>query len=247
MQFLDPDKNPINCSQFLEIYEPYYYLSGPTYKERLTTKHQAAPYVEKVMREYLEKAGTAKLGGDIGVDELKFILGWKKRLIKRVPSQKKQKIVYDPVWKNSNRDRAGRDFTKDMNHLVEDMEAFNHTVQSSQIEKTFNFASNKKRYPYMTPTLLLTIAAFLSRGRYPIYDRYKDIATIAIKRNARVGGYLKYDSITTAEEYLAFLDRIKELKQICPKNFDHPKMFISRSADRALWAYGHFFVTTLQS
>ena len=46
MTFFDEQGNPIQCQQWLNTYEPYYFLNGPTWGRRINIRNQSSRFVE---------------------------------------------------------------------------------------------------------------------------------------------------------------------------------------------------------
>ena len=85
------------------------------------------------------------------------------------------------------------------------------------------------------PIYAIAIIYLLSRGKYPIYDRYVRGAMVAIKENRCPGTTIKLKALSgkmLPKEYIEYIEFVKEFKGY--KQND-------RSVDRALWTYGHRF------
>lgn len=87
----------------------------------------------------------------------------------------------------------------------------------------------------------LALISLISKGKYPIYDKFADIAINVIK-NREHGFKEKYDYTelpdkTCEEEVLKRYDEyIKNLNEVFGEEWS-----FNRNIDRALWTYGHLF------
>lgn len=91
------------------------------------------------------------------------------------------------------------------------------------------------------PVYALTLLFFLSKGKYPIYDKYAHMALDAYQKGKEPGEGIVYQELpTNPQKIMKKLDEYKErIKHIFGDN-----ALEDRDVDRALWAYGHLFVKT---
>ena len=85
----------------------------------------------------------------------------------------------------------------------------------------------------------VTLLFFMSKGKYPIYDKYAHMALDAIETGKQPGDEIPYKELPTAPK--SIMEKVDEyaarIKNIFGKN-----ALADRDVDRALWAYGHSFI-----
>jgi hypothetical protein len=94
---------------------------------------------------------------------------------------------------------------------------------------------------------LLTLQFFITHGRFPIYDKFAQVAALAIDRglmpDSPPKSHVKYTELTKWSDYQVYVNLLGRIRNACPQQAPNSPMFISRDLDRALWVYGHFFET----
>ena len=88
---------------------------------------------------------------------------------------------------------------------------------------------------------ILTVLFFVTHGRFPIYDRFAHIASLAIDQGLPPGSFVNYREVQKWNDFQHYINLVLAISKACPQQSRNPSMFISRSVDRALWVYGHFF------
>jgi len=82
----------------------------------------------------------------------------------------------------------------------------------------------------------IAVIYLLSRGRFPIYDRFVRLAMYAINEGKAPNATIRLKSldggIKIPKEYYNYLDFIKSFGSTS---------YMERKVDRALWTYGHLF------
>ena len=89
---------------------------------------------------------------------------------------------------------------------------------------------------------LITLMYFISRGSYPIYDRFAKKAIDAIVNEVKPGGVIKERQLPdkTSEKFCKIMKN--EMKEyICNLEAVFGSDYKDRDVDRALWVYGHMF------
>lgn len=90
---------------------------------------------------------------------------------------------------------------------------------------------------------LITLLYFISKGRYPIYDRFAEMALCAIKNGLKPSDKVPYTNLP--DKNSRRFDRVVE-DRLNPYINDLHTIFGKEAAkcrdvDRALWVYGHRF------
>ena len=92
---------------------------------------------------------------------------------------------------------------------------------------------------------LITLLYFISKGKYPIYDRFADLAIQAIIQKEKPGTKLNHkEPVTKGDNKFdtIYIDTIKPFSKRIEKAFhSYDKYLKNRDLDRALWVYGHCF------
>lgn len=98
------------------------------------------------------------------------------------------------------------------------------------------------------PVYLITLMYFISRGKYPIYDRFAMIALCAIHEGVKPGGKIDYKGLSSVKKLLinddpdfGYQRYIDLLNETFSKDELFPDGVPCRNVDRALWVYGHYF------
>lgn len=237
-QFFYPCGKPIaNVDEFIKFYNHAYYWSK---KEKPAIKglKRTAECIEKEIDNILKNGIKSKL------DVVK-ILAWKIGKIKHPESQQKNLFCYAQDWKNAELFQVKR-YKKDMplndicTYILNNITELELTAQKDP-NGLFEQLYNQNWYG-IGPVYCYTLLYFLSKGKYPIYDQFAEIALTAIKREIDPSQKICYSAPKTKKEYIERYSKYKEnLTTIFNQVYYDAINDQSRSLDRALWVYGHLF------
>lgn len=236
MQFYSPRRKEIGYEEWLTTWESYYFLKGPTLGRRLNGRSQTSEVVEDKVCALLTQASP------LSSEDLSLAMAWKIGLIDHNRSQLKRQIIYRQNWLATlvaSGQFGRRDFSKSIPYLTANMAEIMTRV-SRNPEYLFNLAPVLEGFG---PVYILTVLFFFTGGRYPIYDRYAHIAALAIQKNLPPESCIEYKGIQKWADYAHFIDLLTPVRSLGFTDPDNPSMFVSRTVDRALWAYGHSFQT----
>lgn len=145
-------------------------------------------------------------------------------------------------WKTGRKATDGKISTRRNEKYIVLNDILNNFPNKNTIDSFVDFVLNH-RVDGIGPVYTITLLFFASKGTYPIYDRFADLALKAIKDNAnplnasysytqlpdnfkkRYNKYIEDLNIITADKSIQFTGNTDE----------------SRKLDRALWVYGHMF------
>lgn len=89
------------------------------------------------------------------------------------------------------------------------------------------------------PVYIISILFFISKGKFPIYDRFARVALDSIDEGikSKKGDSAKYSTITI-DEYIDYKNKLDKLYKefYNDEDIDYIR---NRDLDRALWVYGH--------
>ncbi|MHB1943229.1 MAG: hypothetical protein ACYCP0_09290 [Acidiferrobacteraceae bacterium] len=239
--FFDPQGNEFRFSDWLKTYEPYYFLGGPTLRRSITRRqNQTSRLVEDKVCALLQPR-TAPLSHD----DLVLATAWKIGAIDHVRSDSEGRVVYKQDFSRTLRFKnqfGERDFSEGIRSLAGHMAAI-----EAQVNQDPAWLLDRDTLPLPLPgfgtVYRLTLLFFITRGKYPIYDKYADIAATAISLGLPPGSSVPYKRIQNWAGYERFMEFLRPLRDGGAGDAAQSRIFISRSVDRALWTYGHFFPT----
>lgn len=232
---------------FITLYANNYYL-GCENPELVPGLSRSNRHVEEEIENLLER-GIQK------EQDVVHILAWKVGKIKHSES-KAGKIAYAKDWVNAEKLDAdwknaknfgvtlyGKPF--DIKKIAEYIVDKNKELETRAISDPQSILRelNGLEMKGLGPVYLITLLYFLSKGTYPIYDRFAHIA-IKMIYDGRDFTSLVTDKelrnefnpdINNFNDYIEkYMDRIDEIFKLC--NCEK-----KRDIDRALWVYGHLF------
>jgi len=238
MTFFDEQGNPIQCQQWLNTYEPYYFLNGPTSGRRINGRNQSSRFVEDQVCALLAKTVP------LSQHDLILAMAWKiGGLIDHGRSEASQRIEYLQNWPTTltvTVQYGTRDFSRSIPSLANNMNTILKQVSQGNPRYLFDLAP---QFAGFGNVYILTVLFFVTHGRYPIYDRYAHIAAQAIDQDLPPGSRVHYKELQKWDDYDRYMNLLRAINKACPQQFGNPSMLISRPGDRALWVYGHFFET----
>lgn len=237
MNYYNQYKETISQGEFIDLYSKSYYLGASRPVKGIT---QNSYYAEKEIDTLLKRGIETK-------KDVMHILAWKTGKIRHKDSNEKKTWVFHRGYENTE---AGRmklrngeiDFNDFAEYIVENKVELEKSVLL-QPQEVLN--DLKGEAPSGVGTVyLITILYFLSRGEYPIYDKFAKIAVDAIMRGSRPGEYVEYNELPDKnnEKFNSVMNELISFKTDIETIFgkEYTK---SRDVDRALWVYGHSFET----
>jgi hypothetical protein len=236
MMFFDPHGNPISSQQWLNTYEPAYFICGPTFPPWFDCRSQTSRHVETEVCALLKRTTVLSL------QDLILFMAWKMGEIDQCCSEIKKSIVYCRCWNKTLHDRRGKDFSSSINYLTSNMATIQANVSQRNLNSLFDQFPRLKHSQLTNfgPVYLLTVLFFITQGSEPIYDQYAHKAALAIDQGVRPGqAVTTYKAVEEWPDYDRFKNLLRAISRACSPQSS--TMFISRSLDRALFVYGHLF------
>lgn len=223
MAFFDPNGNQLNIQQFINIYQPYYFLGSPNYHRRITRRNKTNIFVENQIEQILANG--------LRPNDIIFIIAWKIGAVDHINSN--NQIQYRQNFNNTLQFQTQFNLI-DVNHLVNYIQNNFILLQSqNNYSNLFNLIyNNRGPNSFFGLVYCLTIVYFFSQGVCPIYDKYADIAIKAHLSNITPNNPINYRQISNYQDYINFSNNLTAI-------FGNQN--ISRNIDRSLWVYGHFF------
>lgn len=236
MTFFDERGKVIQCPGWVATYEPYYFLGGPTFGKRINARNQSSRFVENKVCSLLTKTSL------LSREDLVLLMAWKiGGLIDHRRSEPQKTILYLHDWPATLiESRYRKDFSQGICYLAANIDAISERVHQGDPRYLFDLHLGLRNFGAV---YILTVLFFISRGIYPIYDRYADVGGRAIASDSRPGSFVKYSGLQKWEQYQQYVRLLSAISKSAPQDAVDPSMCISRPVDRALWVYGHFFKT----
>lgn len=227
MTFYNQDGQEIDQETWINTYEPYYFLNGPTLNRRISGRNQSSQYVEdrieKILKRGLESA------------ELPLVIAWKIGAINHRESESQHKIVYRQNFEETLRFAApfpNVNTEQIIEYCTNNFDRLKTMAQNNQIEQLFQELYDNSGQG-IGPINCISLIYFFSQGEWPICDRFAYTAAKAILNDSQPGQNVAYGEINHYNRYNNhYVEKITKI-------FNDRK--ISRKIDRSLWAYGHFF------
>ena len=233
--FYDYEGNEITIEEFIKYYSNIYYLDT----EPLNGIRKSSRIIENTIDDILKE-------GIKSEKDVINILAWKIGKIRHKESENQQKFVYSSDWTDAeqyNMKLYGkglhvRDF---VNYIVSNI---------NKLEKEANenpqsvLDELNEESPYGIGTVyMITLLYFISRGKYPIYDRFAMIAIDAITKGYKPNEFVKYKELPSKKEkgFNKLMNNginnySSKIEDVFGKEYQN-----NRDIDRALWVYGHLF------
>lgn len=234
MKFYTLDGNEIDRDAFVKKYGNSYYIDRPRYIPRVG---QSSRTIEDYMDELLKNGVKEPL-------DVVRILAWKLGKIKH--SESKNGFVYAKDWKNAERFEAYR-YNRPLDiRTISEYIANNITcLEDAAIEDPQKVLCELRdlNITGLGTVYLITLLYFISRGKYPIYDRFAWMAIQAICGDKKPGEAVAVTELPWKNSH-AF-ERVFDTYMV-PFMEQLESVFGTacqecRDVDRALWVYGHAF------
>lgn len=242
MAFFNEDGNEeLPLKKWVEKFEPYYFIGGPTWRRRIHRGTQGSRFVEDQVCALLDHNRVPSLS----IADLIPLMAWKIGMIGHRASEAAKEIVYRNSWNTRMVNRYGHNFSASITRLANEMPTILEKANSGRPQRLFDMHTELESFG---PVYILTILFFVTHGKYPIYDRFAHIAAEAIDAGLPPGSPVPsaYRSLRTWEDYEHYMELLRRAFGPCPQR-PETSGFIPRSVDRALWVYGHFFSERLKS
>ncbi|MFH1287225.1 MAG: hypothetical protein ABII25_00815 [bacterium] len=212
--------------EWINLFQPYYYLDGPINGKRINRRNQGSRFVENEIEKILKR--------NLQSNDLPLIIAWKIGAINHQISEYQQTINYKNNF-DQNFQLQGRYGLINAGETVHYCQNnFEELILNNNTEKIFDLlyrnrgANNKFGLVYC-----LALLYFFTQGKWPIYDKYAHIALDAILLNRQPGELICYTQINSWRDYCEkYVDKIKNIFGV---------QNIPRNIDRSLWVYGHFY------
>ena len=235
-KFFTQTAKEIKKDEFIAIYNDIYYMDNHSNINGIVKN---SLYIENEIDRLLkEEIKTEK--------DVIHILAWKIGKIKHGESEKNQRFEYASDWVNAEEGKVKRygkeidikPFAQYIAKNIKDLSA----IADKDPQKVMN--QLKEQSPNGIGTVyLITLLYFISKGKYPIYDRFAMIALNAIEDNKEPGECVSYEELPEKnskqfENIISFYQTnyVDKLEKIFGKKYQ-----TDRDIDRALWVYGHLF------
>ncbi len=154
-------------------------------------------------------------------------------------------FVYTEDWKNAEmykvkcRNRE-LDLTEFVNYVKNNITYLEELAEYNP-QEVLNLLKEKSPKGIGT-VYLITMLYFISRGKYPIYDRFAMIAVDAIENGIEPEGYVSYKELPEKDnkKFEGVYELYNDIYVNKEKNIFGDE-YNKRGVDRALWVYGHYF------
>ena len=234
MEMYAIDGTKITMQEFITMYGNSYYTDQPKYVSRAT---QSSRFTENEIDRLLSDGIKKPI-------DVVHILAWKLGKIKHKESD--STFVYAKDWKYAEQYNVFR-YKK-----VFDIKKISEYIETYICELEAEAKNNPQKVLCELRDLnvdgigtvyLITLLYFISRGEYPIYDRFAMMSVQAILNNQKPGDIVIVKELpekSSSKFNCVFEERmnpyIENLKAIFGEAYKE-----TRDIDRALWVYGHCF------
>ena len=236
MNFYDKNGNEIEKADFIKLYSPSYFLG----EERVVKGvNQNSKWAEEQIEVILKYGIKTPL-------DIVHILAWKIGKLNHAECDKQNKFIYSKDWVNAE-DMEARLYKKDfeikkfcdfvMKHL-------SYMEQCISDEKPQDVLNKLKEGSVsgVGPVYMITMLYFISKKKYPIYDRFAFKAVEAIVNETKPGTTIKEKELPdkNSKKFKTIMETdmnyyMRKLNDVFGDKFN------DRDVDRALWVYGHMF------
>lgn len=222
-----------DTKEFIGLYEPSYLIGGA----RIPGVSQSSGFTENEIDRILKDGIQSQI-------DVVHILAWKIGKIKHKDST--SKFVYAKDWKDAEQFQVTRygkpfDLAQIAEYIATNIKELEEKAKSNP-QGVLNDLKNVGTSG-LGPVYLVTLLYFVSRGKYPIYDRFAMIAADAILEGKKPGGTVEYHELPykNSKAFSTIMQThiqpyIAKLEQIFGCAYQ-----TTRDIDRAMWVYGHLF------
>lgn len=226
----------LDKADFIKLYGSSYFLG----EGKTPGVSQSSCFVEKKIERVLFTTGIRE---QLHVVQ---VLAWKIGKIRHRESESAGEFRYAKDWDRAEAldvTRFGRkfDIEKMANYIVENIMELENEAKIDPQSVLDKLSQNS--IWGLGSVYLVTLLYFISRGRWPIYDRFAMMAVDAIMNSTKPGGIVPSRGLPGKDEKgfsTIMQDHIQpymeNLKCIFGSEYQR-----TRDIDRALWVYGHLF------
>lgn len=236
MELFAPSCKPIERNKFVSFYGQSYYLDNPRI---IPGVGQNSRFVEDQIDALLRNGIKSSI-------DIVHILAWKIGKINHRESEKEKRIVYTKDWLDSEATMAPSRYGKhlDLKKIAEYISGNIGSLEETAKNEPQNVLNELKSLEIngLGTVYLITLLYFISRGVWPIYDRFAKVALDAIDGNLELGSVVEYKELpdkssskfgtVCEDELVPYRDKIYRI---------FGDDLTCRDYDRALWVYGHGF------
>lgn len=235
MEFYDVNGLKISAEQFIKIYGDSYFIGNKRVVKGVGQNSIFAENeIDKILREGIKNP-----------KDIVHILAWKIGKLKHYECDKNEKFVYHKDWENAENmdvNRYGKKFEmKRFCDFVMENLSYMETECANKPQLVLN-KLNEGSVNGIGTVYLITMLYFISKNKYPIYDRFAMKAIEAIVNDIKPGIIINEIQLPdkSSKKFNEIMDcemnkYIKDLESVF--GADSRK----RKVDRALWVYGHMF------
>lgn len=221
---------------FVHEYGNSYYIGAPRLVSRVS---QNSRITEAEIDRLLKDGIKSRL-------DVYHILAWKVGKIKHAESEAANEFVYASDWigaENGIVKRYGKqmDITDFASYIVDNISLLEEKAESDPQRVLECLKGNAPAG--LGTVYLITVLYFISRGKWPIYDRFAMMALDAISEGKKPGEAVSYIELPdkNSKKFDTVMENCKQtyimqLETIFGKDYNQ-----NRDVDRALWVYGHLF------
>ncbi len=225
MAFYKPDGELLTPGEFVDYYEPCYFrCRTPKHVKNVKTSSCISETkIERILEDGIKSE-----------NDVKIILAWKTGKINHTKTIESNKIQFADNWKTDKIKILYKYISNDA-----PLEKDPDTVRSELMKITDGIG----------PVIAQTFLYFISKGKYPIYDKYAYLALKAWADDTRPGIEIKYPEPTEenfSKRIIEYTDDIVSVFSLESKDLSKTQ-YKYRRIDRALWVYGHCFTDAQRS
>lgn len=244
MQFFKPDGTPLHDkNEFVDYYSKKYYLDSETVK---SSNGKPVAKNSQFIEDEIDKL---LLSGIQDANDIIRIIAWKTGKIKHSDSEKNKKFIFHSDWSIDEQNKAydimrygnSFDISRLATFIVSNIDSL-YKQSKNEPQEVINELKNHSPNGIGT-VYLITLLYFISRGQYPICDRFAKMAIDAVLTDKRPNESVHYSELPNKndKDFSKVIDiyteeYVEKLEEVFG---DHYKS--NRDIDRALWVYGHLF------
>jgi hypothetical protein len=226
MSFYDLNGNQLTQQNWINYYEPFYYLDEPrNIGQKITRKNKTNIHVERKIENILNDGLTN--------NDIPLVIAWKIGAIDHINSSQNN-IIFRQNFNTTYQFQT--QFNRiNANHIINYCKVnFNNLLTLNGQNLLGALMGNRRNNSYFGLVYCLTLVYFFSKGYWPIYDKYAYIALYTILNNIQPHNTIHYTQINNWHQYQLYVHNIISI---------FGQQNISRQIDRSLWVYGHLFLT----
>lgn len=232
--YFDQLGNEISKEKFIELYGNSYFICSERAVKGIS---QNSTYIENEIEKILKNGIKEK-------SDIFKILAWKIGKIRHGESQCKKDFVFSKDWESVLSGKVyfhGNfiDLNNFAEYIVSNINTLEQTAKSDPQKVLNDLRDNCPKY--IGTVYLITLLFFISKGKYPIYDRFALRALKAISNDLKPGSIIKDEELPdkNSKKFASvFNDGMNPYIKLLKDNFGNQYQR-KRNIDQALWVYGH--------